>query len=178
MRRASDNSISLRDGTSLIVRSISPADRDRLAAAYASMSDASLYRRFMSPKRVLSGRELTYFTEVDHRTHEALVAIDPHTGAIVGEARYAVGADDPGAGDLAFAVVDEWQGRGVGSGLTRWLVAAARDNGIERLTASTLAMNHAARALLLSVGFEPRGISAGAAEFELPLGRVELAAAA
>jgi RimJ/RimL family protein N-acetyltransferase len=178
MRRAFDNTISLRDGTTLIVRSISPADRERLATAYASMSEASLYRRFMSPKRVLSGRELTYFTEVDHRTHEALLAIDPDTGAIVGEARYAVAPDDPQTGDLAFAVVDEWHGRGVGGALARRLVEAARAAGLERLTASTLAMNHAARALLLSVGFEPRGVSAGAAEFSLSLAPAELAAAA
>jgi RimJ/RimL family protein N-acetyltransferase len=177
MNRALDK-ISLRDGTQLIVRPIAAADRERLAAAYASMSEASLYRRFMSPKRVLSGRELTYFTEVDHRTHEALLAIDPATGAIVGEARYAVGSDDPGSGDLAFAVVDEWQGRGVGSALARRLVVAARAAGLARLTASTLAMNHPARALLLSIGFAARGISGGAAEFELELGRAELAAAA
>ena len=170
--------ISLRDGSRLLVRPVSPADRERLAAAYSRMSDASLYRRFMSPKRVLSGRELTYFTEVDHRAHEALLAICPSTGAIVGEARYAVAPDDPSTGDVAFAVVDEYQGRGVGSALTRRLVAAARENGIERLTASTLAMNHAARALLLSVGFRPNGTSQGASEFELELGRVELAAAA
>jgi RimJ/RimL family protein N-acetyltransferase len=178
MKRASDSTIGLHDGTRLIVRPVTPEDRDRLAAAYAGMSETSLYRRFMSPKRVLSGRELTYFTEVDHRSHEALLAICPSTGAIVGEARYAVAPDDPFTGDVAFAVVDEYQGRGVGSALTRRLVAAARDNGIERLTASTLAMNHPARALLVAVGFEALGTSAGAAEFELVLQRAELAAAA
>jgi RimJ/RimL family protein N-acetyltransferase len=171
-----DTTIVLRDGAELAVRPVRPGDRAALAAAYASMSDESLYRRFMSPKRILSARELTYFTEVDHRTHEALIAVDA-TGAVVGEARYATGLDDPHSADIAFAVVDRWHGRGVGGALARRLIGAAREAGIERLTASMLAMNLPARGLIRALGFTPLGTRDGAAEFELVLAPALAAAA-
>jgi RimJ/RimL family protein N-acetyltransferase len=158
----------------LVIRPIAPADRDGLAAAYARMSDESLYRRFMSPKRGLTERELNYFTLIDHETHEALVAIEPSSGAIVGEARYAGTVEEA---EVAFAVVDDWQGRGLGRELGRRIVIEAREAGIERLTAITLATNDAVHRLLLSLGFEPRGTSAGESEFAMSLAPALVAAA-
>ena len=48
------------------------------------MSDRTRRQRFLGPKPRLSARELDYLTDVDHVTHEALVAIDETTGEIVG----------------------------------------------------------------------------------------------
>ena len=160
--------ISLPDGSTLSVRPITTGDRAALADAFARMSEQSRYKRFMGPKPKLSERELRYFTEVDHRTHEALVAIDPATGAIAGEARWAIG-DDPSTGDVAVMVVDEWQRRGLGPALLCRLVAAARGAGLARLTADSIATNRPARSIVNAVGFQLRSVHAGAAEFELPL---------
>src|SRR4051794_17622000 len=178
MRRPPNRTIGLRDGTRLVVRPISPADRASLAEAYARMSRESLYRRFMGAKSGLTNRELTYFTEIDHVTHEALIAIDPCTGAVVAEARYAGSVEDPWSGDVAVIVADDWHGRGLGKALLQRLIGAARDAGIVRLRGTMLAMNEPARGLVRSVGFKPRGTRAGASEFELPLAPALLAAAA
>src|SRR4051794_28656794 len=161
--------IALPDGSTLAVRPIGPDDRAGLADAFARMSDQSRYKRFMGPKPKLSDRELTYFTEIDHSTHEALVAVDPETGYIAAEARYATGGGDPSSADVAVMVVDEWQGRGLGPALLCRLVAAARAAGLARLTADSMATNRPARSIVNAVGFKLRTVHAGAAEFELPL---------
>src|SRR4051794_25308296 len=57
------------------VRPIGATNKDALLDLFTRMSDRSRARRFLSPKPRLSARELAYFTEVDHRTHEALVAL-------------------------------------------------------------------------------------------------------
>ena len=70
------------------VRPIDSRDRDAFSAWFGQLSDESRRRRFLGPKPRLSGRELTYLTEVDHVSHTALVAVDD-VGQLIGEARYA-----------------------------------------------------------------------------------------
>jgi RimJ/RimL family protein N-acetyltransferase len=140
------------------VRQLRRADRDRLAVAFGRMSDRSRLRRFLGPKPKLSSAELAYLTEIDHVTHEALAAIDPDDGTIVGVARYAEERDTPGTADLAMFVVDAWQGQGIGTALGQRLVRLADANGIARLTATTFADNRAARAVLRKLGFTTVGI--------------------
>jgi hypothetical protein len=84
--------MTLADGARLRVRPIVPADREPLADAFHRLSDRSRRQRFLAPKPRLSARELDYLTDVDHVTHEALVAIDETTGEIVGVGRYATGS--------------------------------------------------------------------------------------
>lgn len=153
----------------LTVRPIEGGDKDALADLFARLSDRSRRRRFLSPKPHLSARELAYLTEVDHRRHEALVAVAPD-GAFAGVARYACapGVDDEA--DVAFAVADAWHGIGIGTDLACRLVAAARANGIARLTATTLAENRPAHRLLRGLGFTVHGADSSGVDFELSLG--------
>lgn len=153
----------------LRVRPIAPADRDRLVEAFDALGERSRYHRFLGPKPRLSTRELAYLTEVDHVSHEALVAVDETSGRIVGVARYATaGAAEPVA-DVAVTVVDAWQRRGIGTALTRRLIDHAQANGIERLTGTALAGNRAARALLDRLGFRVHGMSGGVLDAALEL---------
>jgi RimJ/RimL family protein N-acetyltransferase len=146
------------------IRPLSRADRDRLAVAFGRMSERSRLRRFLGPKPKLSSAELSYLTDIDHVTHEALAAVDPDDGSIVGVARYALEHDTPGTADLALFVVDAWQGQGIGTMLGRRLLSRADANGIARLTATTFADNRAARAVLRKLGFSTVGIGAGVVE--------------
>ena len=153
------------------VRPLTGADRDRLAAAFGRMSQRSRLRRFLGPKPKLSSAELTYLTDIDHVTHEALAAIDPDDGAIVGVARYAQERDAPGTADVALFVVDAWQGQGIGTTLGTRLLRRADANGITRLTATTFADNRAARSVLRKLGFATTGIGGGFVELErIPAG--------
>ena len=153
--------MTLADGARLRVRPIDPADRVPLADAFARLSDQSRRQRFLGPKPRLSERELDYLTDVDHVTHEALVAIDETTGQIVGVGRYAIGSGGGTVADMALAVADAWQRRGIGHALAVRLVERARANGITALTGTTLADNLGARALLDRLGFRVCSASAG-----------------
>jgi RimJ/RimL family protein N-acetyltransferase len=159
--------MTLADGARLRVRPIVPADREPLADAFDRLSDRSRHQRFLAPKRRLSLRELDYLTDVDHITHEALVAIDETTGEIVGIGRYATGSGGGVAADMALVVVDAWQRRGIGHGLAVRLVERACANGIERLIGTALADNVRVRALLERIGFRVAAVSNGVVEVAL-----------
>jgi ribosomal protein S18 acetylase RimI-like enzyme len=163
--------MTLADGARLRVRPIDPADRDPLAEAFARLSDQSRRRRFLAPKPRLTTRELEYLTDVDHVTHEALVAIDETTGHIVGVGRYATGHVGGPVADMALAVADAWQRRGIGHALAVRLVERARANAITTLTGSTLSDNIGARALLDRLGFRVCSAGGGVPELELDVPR-------
>src|SRR3954452_17028333 len=74
--------------TELEIRPIEPRDKPSLAAAVDESSDDAVYRRFLNPHGRLTASELRYLTEIDHRDHEALVALDPAGNRSVGVARY------------------------------------------------------------------------------------------
>ncbi len=158
------------------IRPIAPDDKPALAAFFSHLSEESRRRRFLGPKPKLSARELAFLTEVDQCRHVALVAVDD-AGAIIGVGRYATWHDSPDRAEMAFAVVDEWQGRGLGTELGNRLVARARASGLDALTGSTFAFNAPAKALLKRLGFLPKGIASGVADYELSL-RASLPAAA
>jgi GNAT superfamily N-acetyltransferase len=131
----------LRGGGSIEIRALRPDDQGDLVAAVHRVSAQSLYRRFFGAKREFSQKEVDFFVSVDFVNHVALVAVGQEDGAaaIVGGGRYIVVR--PGSAEVAFAVIDEYQGRGIGAALMRHLVTIARAAGLGELTADVLAEN-------------------------------------
>ncbi len=144
--------VDLRDGSAVRIRPIRPEDKAQLVQAFARLGPSSRYRRFLGYKKDLSVAELEALTEVDHVDHEALGAIDPSTGDGVGVARYVRRPDRPDVAEAAVTVVDDWQGRGVGSALVRRLAARAREEGIREFTATLLSDNRAMLELFRGLG--------------------------
>lgn len=136
----------------LLIRPIEPDDKQAMVEGFAHLSGESRYRRFLAPHGRLTAAELQYFTEVDHHDHEALVAVDESTGAGVGVARYVRGTEDERVAELAVAVVDEWQGRGVGTRLVDALADRAREEGITSFSGLVLADNELMLNLLHDLG--------------------------
>jgi RimJ/RimL family protein N-acetyltransferase len=167
---ASQASVITAYGIPLDVRPLTPADRERLGQAFARLSARSRRDRFLATKPWVSPDELTYLTHIDHRTHEALTAVDPTSGDIVGVARYATAPGETGVADMAVTVLDAWQGQGIGTLLGRRLLGRAADNGIARLTATTFADNRPARALLQRLGFKTTWFGGGVIELERSAG--------
>jgi GNAT superfamily N-acetyltransferase len=159
-----------RRGDALQVRPIEPGDKEALTRAFEHLSDESRYRRFLAPIRHLTRREVAYFTELDHREHEALIAVTPE-GEIVGVARYVRLDDRPGVAEVAVTVADEWQGRGVGTALLERLARWARDNDVRSFLGICLADNADMQELLreLSPGCTTRHVGDGLVEVEAEL---------
>jgi GNAT superfamily N-acetyltransferase len=152
------------------IRQVRPSDAGLLLRGFARLSDESRYRRFLAPMPELSDSMVRYLTDVDHHDHEALVALDDATGEGVGVARYVRDPEDPRRAESAVTVIDDWQGRGVGTLLLELLAARAREEGVERFTALMLASNEEMLELLEGLG--PVRIvdrEAGTVEVETPL---------
>jgi GNAT superfamily N-acetyltransferase len=132
--------VPIADGLSVLIRPIEPADKRRLAEAFDRLSPETRYRRFFAPLERLSDRDLRYLTEVDHHDHEALVAVNPENGSIIGVTRY-VRAADPAEAEVAVVVGDPWQQKGVATVLLERLVERAREEGIDHFVALVMSKN-------------------------------------
>jgi RimJ/RimL family protein N-acetyltransferase len=150
------------------IRPIRPDDHDALALAFSRLSPESRRRRFLGPKPALSARELRWMTELDHVTHEALAAVD-RNGDIIGVARYNAWGERADVADMAVAVIDEWQGRRIGTGLCAAVIARARANGFRLVTGTTLWENRAARRMLRRLDFRTVGADGALLDLELEL---------
>lgn len=133
-------SIPLRDGSSALIRPIRASDKALIRAGFERLTEQSRYRRFLVPLQELSESALRYLTEVDHRDHEALIAVDPESHQAVGVARY-IRTTDPDAAEVAVTVADDWQGKGLGTALLELVAARAREEGISRFIGVMLAAN-------------------------------------
>jgi GNAT superfamily N-acetyltransferase len=130
----------LADGTRVAVRALEPSDRAELAARYGQLSTRSRRLRFVSAPAHLSDRMLDHLFDVDYVDRHALVAtlVDEPDAPSVGVARYVRSRVDPTRADAAVTVLDDHQGRGIGTLLLTSLVGVAMDNGIEAFTADIL----------------------------------------
>lgn len=146
----------LRDGSTIQIRALRPNDQVGMLAAIDRTSAQSLQRRFFVPKRGFSEKEVSFFMGIDFSNHVALVAQIDEAGeaVIAGGGRYIVA--QPGQAELAFVVVDAYQGKGIGPALMRHLLAIARETGLKELTAEVLAENAAMLKVFSGFGFHIR----------------------
>jgi RimJ/RimL family protein N-acetyltransferase len=163
----------LPDGAEVLIRPIRPDDKRLLEEGLGRLSDESVQRRFLSPKRSFTGAELRYLTEVDGRNHVAFVAENPHDveRRLIAVGRFVRLVGDPQAAEVAIVVADDWQNRRLGSLLTEKLAAEARRVGIERFTATMAADNGPAHRLMarLTEHLEQHHVGSGVDELVLDL---------
>ena len=121
----------LSDGRVIRIRALKPDDRSGLLEAVRRSSPQSLYRRFFGLKRHFSEEEVAYFVNVDFVQHVALIAEIEERGGptIVGGARYVV--QEPGQAEIAFAVIDQYQGLGLGAAFLLHLSKIGREAGLK-----------------------------------------------
>ena len=162
-------SLAAADGTRISIRQVVAEDRVGMAALFARLTPQSRYQRFLSPKLKLTERELTFFTDVDHLNHEAIVAIDQHDNSIIGIARYVRYRDRADVAEVAIEIADAFQRMGIGSALASATIQRAHANGLTLLTATTLWENRAARGLLRQQGFRARQSRCSEIQHELRL---------
>lgn len=164
----------LRDGASIFIRAIRPDDKERLLEHFRHLSQDSIYHRFFGMKHSLSDADLARFTELDFTTHVALVAVlrEDDIERFIGVGRYV--SSRPGLAEVAFAVLDEHQGRGIGTLLLEHLSRLARTAGITEFQADVLGDNNRMLEVFAKSGFRvKRSAEAGVVHVTFPTGETE-----
>lgn len=121
---------------SIMFRPVADDDADALQVFHSRLSDRSVYLRYLAPKPVLSDVEARHLTTVDHVVREAFVA--ECEGELIAIARYESLPEACGpatSAEVAFLVLDEYQGRGLARTLLRLLAASARAHHLNKLVA-------------------------------------------
>ena len=142
--------IVLRDGSTLTVRPIRPDDEAELARFFADLSLESRVFRFFAAV-ANADASVKRMIDVDYRDRYGIVALAGADQSIVGHAMYA--AIERGKAELALAVADAYQGKGLGTILLGQLAEAASDAGIQVLEAVVRPENHRMLDVLRESGF-------------------------
>lgn len=168
-RAAEEELAVLRDGSQVLIRPVHREDAPLLAEGFSRLSAESRRLRFLADKPRLTQAELSYFTHVDHHDHEAIGARDAIDGSGVGIARFIRDREDPEVAEIAIAVIDDWQQRGLATELLRRLFVRARDEGIRHFRALVDEENEPVAALMRDAGAEVRVLAheAGAISYDI-----------
>lgn len=160
----------LRDGTRVVIRAVTPEDREILRKGFSRLSDESRMRRFMAPVAELPEAQLKYLTEIDYVDHFAWGAVlrdRPDEG--IGVARFVRLKEEPEVAEAAITVLDEYQGKGLGMILLGLLAAAAWGVGIRMFRGYVLEENEPVRELLDQLGAQTSYDSPGVLRIDVPL---------
>jgi len=131
--------VTLRDGATATLRPIRPDDASGLQEAFERLSPESVFLRFLDQRVSLTDSEAQRGAIVDGYSTMAIVAVIEEHGEehIVGGARYvAVDPAKPDTAEAAVTVIDEYQGRGLGTILVQHIVEYARAHGIRYFLAT------------------------------------------
>lgn len=159
-----EESVLLSDGQRVLLRLMQSSDRELLRAGFERLSPDSRYARFMSPKARLSEGELRYLTDVDGIDHFALGAVRRHLMSKdegVGSARFVRLANEPDVAEPAVTVLDDYQGKGLGSILLQRLIEAAWERDVRWFRSELLAENKASKRMMESLSPDVRFRAAG-----------------
>jgi acyl-CoA hydrolase/RimJ/RimL family protein N-acetyltransferase len=151
-----ETTMTAKDSSVLLVRPIKPTDEEMMSDMFYDLSDQTIINRFFSMLKSMPHRRLQEFCVTDYENEMSLVVI---TGKrpkqrIVGVGSYHL-APSTGRAEVAFLVADDWQGKGIGTFLMRYLVKIAKSKKIKGFTAEVLRDNAPMIALMHKAGVEP-----------------------
>ena len=135
------------DGAVVLTRPLRHGDVHTVMDLFGGLGERSRRFRFNGPKPCLTRSELRQLATVNDRRQALVAYVEDHPRP-VGIARLVRNGD---SAEIAFAVVDEYQRRGIGSALVSQLIADARAAGVTEVTALVSSGNTAALALLRRV---------------------------
>jgi acyl-CoA hydrolase/GNAT superfamily N-acetyltransferase len=129
-------------GLQIFIRPVKISDEPLLKDFFYSLSDVSLHRRFLSYRKDMPHERLQDFVVIDYTKEVVLVVIsgDQDNQLIVAVGQYGIDENTHSA-EVAFAVRDDMQDRGIGFELLRYLTYLAKRQGLLGFTAEVLADN-------------------------------------
>jgi len=149
-----NSTLLLPDGAQITFRPVHPTDELGMRDLLYTLSQETLYYRFMTRSPRFTHKQVRDFVYIDHRKDAAIVGTVPeaHGEDIIAVGRYYLDEKSNRA-EVAFVIRDEWQNRRIGTFLFKHLMTIAKRNGIAGFTAEVLRDNHRMQAILNHSGF-------------------------
>jgi acyl-CoA hydrolase/GNAT superfamily N-acetyltransferase len=144
-------------GFEVFMRPVRISDEPLLKDFFYSLSDKSLYRRFMSPRKDVPHQQLQEFVVIDYSKEMAIVATVKmgDREEFVGLGQYSI-SETSHTAEVAFVVSDDHQGKGIGTEMLSYLTYLARRNGLLGFTAETLMENRSMLRVFEKMGYDMR----------------------
>jgi acyl-CoA hydrolase/GNAT superfamily N-acetyltransferase len=143
-------------GLEFLLRPIKISDEPLLKDFFYALSDESMYRRFMSVRKDMPHERLQQFVVVDYTQDMVIVAIEEEEEkeTIVGMGQYSINDPTAHMANLSFAVRDDFQNRGIGTELLRYMTFLAKKRGLLGFTAEVLLENTRMLHVIDKMGFD------------------------
>ena len=159
----------LDDGTLVSFRAMNPTDEPGTRDLFYSLSQETVYYRYMSHMKRIPRKQLQNFVYVDHRNEVAIVGTVPEA---FGEEIIAIGRyyldQKTNRAEVAFVVRDDWQNQGIGGFIMKHLANIAKRSGISGFTAEVMRDNKAMQAVINHSGMKVRSsLNEGVFHFEM-----------
>ncbi len=148
--------LSLVDGTKVLIRPITPDDAQIEWDFVHELSAQSRYYRFLGGIKDLTPNMVHYFTHIDETKDYALIATisdEKQKEKEIAVGRYFTGTN-PGECEFAIVVADQFHGQGIGSTIMQLLIEDARYKGHKYMTGQVAGTNHKMLALAKKLGFQ------------------------
>jgi acyl-CoA hydrolase/GNAT superfamily N-acetyltransferase len=142
-------SMILDNGTQIQFRTIKFTDGRLIKDLHYRLSRSTIYYRFMREMKFIPHKEIQDFVYIDHRRDTAIVGTIPasHGDEIIAIGRYYLDTKTNRA-EVALVVRDDWQNKGIGGFLLRYLITIAKRNGISGFTAEVISSNRPMQAIV------------------------------
>jgi acyl-CoA hydrolase/RimJ/RimL family protein N-acetyltransferase len=151
-----------KSGLNISLRPVKISDEPLLKDLFYSLSDQSLYQRFVSFRKDMPHLRLQEFVVVDYTKQMSILAVlQKGTKEVaIGLGQYLM-CQDGHAAEVAIFVRDDYQDRGVGTELLTYLTYLGKRNGLLRFTAEVLQENQKMLHLFEKMGFDIRRSASG-----------------
>jgi acyl CoA:acetate/3-ketoacid CoA transferase beta subunit/GNAT superfamily N-acetyltransferase len=152
-----ERSQTLRDGTQILLRPVRPTDEPRLSDMLYSLSSDSVHKRFFTFTMAFPHKNVQQLTNIDYQQNLAIVGVvpGPSEEEIVAIGQYFL---DPRtqAAEIAFIVQDDWQAKGMGTLLMKYISDIAIGRGVKRFDAKVIPSNKAMLSVFQNSGLPYR----------------------
>jgi acyl-CoA synthetase (NDP forming)/GNAT superfamily N-acetyltransferase len=158
----------LADGTTVEIRTARPGDFDAVRDMHTKMSPDNFYLRFFSMSPLAAEQEARRICREPSPDHAALLTV--LDGEVVGCGSYERAGTGSTSAEVALAVADDVQNRGVGTLLLEHLISLARGRGFRAFAAETMAENALILRVITDAGLPThRALADGVYDFTFPL---------
>ncbi len=145
------------DGMTIRLRPVRISDEPLLKEFFYSLSDQSMFRRFISHRKDMPHERLQEFVVIDYTRDTVILATvgDEKREVVLGVGQYGID-DEVHSAEVAFAVRDDYQNLGIGSILLSYLTLLAKRQGLLGFTAEVLVENKPMLHVFEKGGFDTR----------------------